>query len=127
MAQHQWLADRALYQQANCFYNSDFFAVEKQLSLFMRYHTTHNRAFHKALAELQKAQKERQQQELKIPQLKAQTLEANLALKQAKSTASKKNGFESKNPAEPPTKPAQTEPASVSEQQSLPKEHLAAA
>jgi hypothetical protein len=84
MAQHQWMADRALYQQANCFYKEDFFAFEKQISLFMRYHTMHDRAFHKAMTELRKAQKERQQQELGVPQLKAQAMEANLTLKQAK-------------------------------------------
>ena len=117
MAQHQWMADRALYQQANCFYKEDFFAFEKQISLFMRYHTMHDRAFHKAMTELRKAQKERQQQELGVPQLKAQALEANLALKQAKSTALKQNGFESKKPAPHQTSPTKTEPASVSEQQ----------
>ena len=57
MAQHQWMADRALYQQANCFYKEDFFAFEKQISLFMRYHTMHDRAFHKAMTELRKAQR----------------------------------------------------------------------
>ena len=52
MSEHQWLADRALYQQANCFYEDNFLLFEKQVSLFMRYHTMHNRAFHKALTEL---------------------------------------------------------------------------
>jgi hypothetical protein len=138
MAQHQWMADRALFQQANCFYEDDFFVFEKQLSLFMRYHTMHDRAFHKAMVELRKAPKERQQQELGVPQLKAQALEVNLALKQAKSIALRQNGFESKKSADPgitnprtdiqpQTTATKTGPASVSEQQSLPKEHLAAA
>jgi hypothetical protein len=127
MAQHQWLADRALYQQANCFYEDDFFLVEKQLSLFMRYHTMHDRAFHKALTELRKAQQERQQQELGVPQLKAQSLQVRNILTHTKSMLLRQNGFESKKPAEPPTAPVPTEPASMSEHRSLVKEVPAAA
>jgi hypothetical protein len=74
MAQHQWQADRALYHQANSFYKEDFFAFERQVSLFMRYHTTHDRAFHKALNELKKLQKERRENQLQIPELKARKL-----------------------------------------------------
>ena len=102
MAQHQWMADRALYQQANCFYEDDFFLVEKQLSLFMRYHTMHDRAFHKAMTELRKAQQERQQQELGVPQLKAQSLQVRNILTHTKSMRLRQNGFESKKPTEPP-------------------------
>ena len=127
MAQHQWMADRALYQQANCFYTEDFFAFEKQISLFMRYHTMHDRAFHKAMVELRKAQKERRDQELKLPQLKAQALEAELTLEQAKAMTLRKNGFESKTLNYPASPSPKTGPASVSEQRSLTKEHPAAA
>ncbi len=47
MAQSYWLAQRALRLQNECF--TDEGVDDKRLSLYMRYHTTHERAFHKAL------------------------------------------------------------------------------
>jgi hypothetical protein len=61
MAQSHWLAQRAIRLQNTCFTQEG--ANEKSLSLFLRYFTTHNRAFHKALADLQRLQKERRKQE----------------------------------------------------------------
>jgi len=57
MAQSHWLAQRALRFQNQCFTEDG--VDEKRLSLFLRYQTTHNRAFHKALATLLKVKKER--------------------------------------------------------------------
>jgi len=61
MAQSHWLAQRAIRLQNGCFTENG--VDEKGLSLFLRYFTTHNRAFYKALAELQRLQKERQKAE----------------------------------------------------------------
>lgn len=77
MAQSHWLAQRALRLQNDCFTFSVRGAAEtpavlrgspdavdqKQLALYLRYFTTHNRAFHKALADLHKLQKERRKAE----------------------------------------------------------------
>jgi hypothetical protein len=48
MAQAWWLAQRAVRLQNECF--PDGGVNEKRLALFLRYQTTHERAFHKALA-----------------------------------------------------------------------------
>ncbi len=56
MAQSYWLTQRALRLQNECF-NRDG-VDEKRLSLFLRYQTTHERAFHKALNTLLKLQKQ---------------------------------------------------------------------
>ncbi len=64
MTQHQWLSLRALRLQDICF-NMDVPVCdqEKQLALYLRYGTTHDRAFHKCLADLLKlrAQKSKEQ------------------------------------------------------------------
>jgi hypothetical protein len=64
MAQSFWLAQRALRFQNECFTENDaddertgrslpvVRVDEKRLALFLRYHTTHERAFHKALSAL---------------------------------------------------------------------------
>lgn len=55
MAQHQWLAQRALVLQDMCFNNelptSD---DDKKLALYLRYQTTHDRAYHKYFDQLMK-------------------------------------------------------------------------
>ncbi len=56
MAQSHWLAQRALRLQNECFTAEG--VDDKRLSLYMRYHTTHQRAFHKALTTLMKLKKE---------------------------------------------------------------------
>ncbi len=57
MAQSYWLAQRALRLQNECFTDASIDA--KRLSLFLRYQTTHERAFHKALTTLMKLKKDR--------------------------------------------------------------------
>jgi hypothetical protein len=61
MAQHYWLAQRALNLQQLCFGDSG--VDEKQLALYLRYQTTHDRGFHKCLNDLLKlrAQKRKEQ------------------------------------------------------------------
>ncbi len=56
MAQSYWLAQRALRLQNECFNQER--VDDKRLSLYMRYHSTHQRAFHKALSTLMKIKKD---------------------------------------------------------------------
>ncbi len=58
MAQSWWLAQRAIRLQNECF-SADAADLAKHLSLFLRYQTTHERAFHKALAALLKLKQNR--------------------------------------------------------------------
>ncbi len=61
MAQSHWLAQRAIRLQNGWFTQNG--VNEKGFSLFLRYFTTHNRAFHKALADLHSLQKKRRKAE----------------------------------------------------------------
>ena len=62
MAQSHWLLQRALRFQNECFTPEG--VDGKQLALFLRYQTTHQRAFHKALSTLLALRKIRRQQQL---------------------------------------------------------------
>ena len=88
MAQSYWLSQRALRLQNNCFTENG--VDQKGLSLFLRYGATHHRAFYKALADLQRLQKERKRQE-------------NGVVSQSASNAAPAIGFVSQN--EPSTDP----------------------
>ncbi|MGA8027019.1 MAG: hypothetical protein WB992_07725 [Bryobacteraceae bacterium] len=57
MAQSHWLTQRALRLQNECFTADG--VDQKSLTLYLRYYTTHERAFHKALNTLMKLKKER--------------------------------------------------------------------
>lgn len=57
IAQSWWLTQRALRFQNDCFTTEG--VDQKRLSLFLRYQTTHERAFHKALNTLIRLRKER--------------------------------------------------------------------
>jgi hypothetical protein len=55
MAQHRWLLDRANRLQESCFdQETAQITDQKLLSLYLRYATTHERAFHKCLNDLLK-------------------------------------------------------------------------
>ncbi|HEX4228306.1 MAG TPA: hypothetical protein VHZ07_06530 [Bryobacteraceae bacterium] len=56
MAQHFWTAQRAIRLQSISFGDEDH---PKQLALYLRYQTTHDRAFHKCLSDLLKLRAER--------------------------------------------------------------------
>jgi len=63
MAQHQWLRCRAEFFESKCFDevgNVD----EKRLALYIRYRTSHERAFHKCFNELLKLRAERRKVEI---------------------------------------------------------------
>ncbi len=65
MAEHYWLKQRAIILQNNCF-TLDLAPRdrEKQLALYMRYQTTNDRAFYKALAQLLSLRAERRKQQI---------------------------------------------------------------
>jgi hypothetical protein len=66
MAQSHWLSKRALYLQDQCATDEDLTIdqQQKQLALFIRYQTTHDRAFHRALNDLLKLRAERRRNEI---------------------------------------------------------------
>ncbi len=63
MADHEWLRNRGLRYQAACFSEESHVLATEHLSLYMRYQTTHERAFYRALKELLtlRTQKEKSQ------------------------------------------------------------------
>ena len=63
MAESEWLRARAVRLQTDCFTDYDNLN-EKRLSLFIRYETTHERAFYRALKELQTLRKEKRNTEI---------------------------------------------------------------
>ncbi len=67
MAQSYWLRERALTLQHMCFNREIPMCdanCEKQLALYLRYQTTHDRAFNKALDQLGKLRAEKRKQEI---------------------------------------------------------------
>ena len=83
MAQSYWLRKRALYLQDQCASDEDLTLEDqqKQLALFLRYQTTHDRAFHRALTDLLKLRAERRKQEIGFESQRRQN--AIIALRQS--------------------------------------------
>jgi hypothetical protein len=63
MAESEWLRARALRLQAQCVESIGGCGVQN-LALYIRYQTTHERAFHRSLKELQTLRKERRNLEI---------------------------------------------------------------
>ena len=84
MAQSFWLTQRALRLQNECF--TEDAVNEKRLALFLRYYTTHQRAFHKALNTLMRLQKERRRENRGF-------------VSQPHASTESQSGFVSQNPA----------------------------
>ncbi len=64
MAQHYWLAQRALYLQGFCFNDVGGCDHDQHLALYLRYQTTHERAFHKCLNDLLKLRAEKRKEQI---------------------------------------------------------------
>jgi hypothetical protein len=64
MAQHFWLRRRALQLQETCFDSTGEIYKEKLFALYLRYQTTHERAFQKCLSDLLKLRAEKRKQEI---------------------------------------------------------------
>ncbi len=80
MAQSYWLAQRAIRLQNDCFTENG--VDEKRLALFLRYYTTHDRAFHKSLNTLLRIKQNRARE-----QAEASRLKQSRAREQAKSNS----------------------------------------
>ena len=63
MIQHFWLMQRAITLQDQCLESLET-PDEKRLGLFLRYQTTHERAYYKAMRELQNLRKEKRKEEI---------------------------------------------------------------
>lgn len=63
MAQHYWISQRALRLQTTAFENLPEID-EKKLALYIRYHSTQNRAFHKSLNDLLKLRADKRKAEI---------------------------------------------------------------
>jgi len=63
MAQHFWLARRAMLLQEVCF-EVEIEDFEKRMALYLRYQTTHERAFHKCADELRKLRNEKRKEQI---------------------------------------------------------------
>jgi hypothetical protein len=65
MAEHHWLRHRAMRLEHSCFdYNTGELIDDRKLALYLRYQTTHERAFHKALNDLLKLRAEKRKAEI---------------------------------------------------------------
>ena len=63
MSQHLWMSKRALILQESCFdLETGHIANEKKMALYLRYHSMHDRAFHRCADAFRKIRKERMQQ-----------------------------------------------------------------
>jgi len=83
IAQHYWLSQRALFLQEFCFGDNmetiNHPDARKQLPLYLRYQSTHDRAFHKCRQELEKMQAAR-----KAEPVKQETAAVRLEISQLK-------------------------------------------
>ncbi len=65
MAEHHWLRHRAMRLEEACFdYTTGQIIDDRKLALYLRYQTTHERAFHKALNDLLKLRAEKRKAEI---------------------------------------------------------------
>ena len=67
LAQHDWLRARALRLQNSCFPAPEdemHMMATEHFALYLRYQTTHERAFYKALNELQKLREQRRKEQI---------------------------------------------------------------
>jgi hypothetical protein len=104
MAQHQWLSQRALHLQNTCFHmDLPFCEQEKQLALYLRYGTTHDRAFHKCLSDLLKLRAQRSKEQAGF---ESQTRQAAAETRKQELHAAKLRGLTTQAPsAKPGTTP----------------------
>jgi hypothetical protein len=64
MAQHYWLAQRALRLQQACLNELGACYNDRHLALYLRYQTTHDRGFHKCLNDLLKLRAEKRKEQI---------------------------------------------------------------
>jgi hypothetical protein len=72
LADHEWLRMRALRLQQSCIFENQHVLATEQLALYLRYQTTHERAFYKALKELQTIRAQRTKEQIGFESQKRQ-------------------------------------------------------
>jgi hypothetical protein len=83
MAESHWLSNRAASLQQTCFDpESGAITNEKTFSLYLRYQTTHTRAFHKSLNDLLKLRAEKRKTEIGFEAQKRQEAAAQIKSEQ---------------------------------------------
>ena len=105
MVESEWLRNRALCLQMRC-YDSETGMIgdEKQFALLLRYESMHERAFYKAVNELQKLRKEKRKEEIGYV---SQKRSAEVHTMKQEAFEMKKQQFEMKKSRS--TQPAQSE------------------
>jgi hypothetical protein len=105
MVESEWLRNRALCLQMRC-YDSETGMIgdEKQFALLLRYESMHERAFYKAVNELQKLRKEKRKEEIGFV---SQKRSAEVHTMKQEAFEMKKQQFEMKKSRS--TQPAQSE------------------
>jgi hypothetical protein len=81
LAEHEWLRTRALRLQKTCIFEDQHVIATEQFGLYLRYQTTHERAFYKALTELQKLRAQRTKEQIGFESQKRQAAAENRAEK----------------------------------------------
>jgi len=107
LAESEWLRARAVRFQTNCIEN-DAMALASAIALFLRYQTTHERAFYKALNELQKLRQQTAKAEIGF---ESQKLKQPAEIRAVESLNLRKEAFQFKNQMEESRK--STSPAPV--------------
>ena len=72
LADHEWLRTRALRLQQSCIFENQHVVATEQFALYLRYQTTHERAFYKALKELQNIRAQRTKEQIGFESQKRQ-------------------------------------------------------
>jgi hypothetical protein len=93
MADHEWLRTRALRLQWSCIFEDQHVLATEQFALYMRYQTTDERAFYKALKELQNVRTQRTKEQIGF---ESQKLEQAAEQRAAEAHNLKKQEFELK-------------------------------
>jgi hypothetical protein len=107
MAQHYWCSQRALVGQDLCFGTNfeplNHPATQRFMALMLRYHSTHDRAFHKCRHELEDMQERRRQEPVKQEAAVIRLATSKLKLERAErhQTARVSKGTPPGVPAEP--------------------------
>lgn len=102
MAQSYWLRQRALNIQQMCFISEAPMCrqdAEKQLALYLRYQTTHDRAFNKALDQLLKLRADKRKQQIGFESQERERNEQERKWQEQELTAQRREAMEKRREA----------------------------
>src|SRR5260221_13913448 len=104
MARHRWLMQRATTLQSDSF-DRNLGEPPANLSVLIRYETTHERAFHKSLATLRSIQKDRKKQATQLENgfvsQEEESIDKRNRLKLAIARKSARDGYQGPEPGQP--------------------------